>query len=64
MLDKRRLLAITKSDMLDEELTDALTHEIEAAPELHGIPRQFISSVTGLHIRELKDMLWETLTKD
>ena len=64
MLDKRRLLAITKSDMLDEELTDALTHEIEAAPELHGIPRQFISSVTGLHIREIKDMLWETLTKD
>ncbi len=64
MLDKQRLLAITKSDLLDEELTEGLTHEIEAAPELHGIPYLFISSATGLHIRELKDLLWQTLTRD
>lgn len=64
MLDKQRLLAITKSDLLDEELTEGLTHEIEAAPELRGIPYLFISSATGLHIRELKDLLWQTLTRD
>ena len=64
MLDKRRLLAITKSDMLDEELTEALSQELDAAPELRGIPRLFISSVAGLHIRELKDMLWSALTEE
>ena len=64
MLDKRRLLAITKSDMLDEELTEALSQELDAAPALRGIPRLFISSVAGLHIRELKDMLWSALTEE
>ena len=64
MLDKRRLLAVTKSDMLDEELTEALGQELDAAPELRGIPRLFISSVAGLHIRELKDMLWSALTEE
>ena len=64
MLDKRRLLAVTKSDMLDEELTEALSQELDAAPELRGIPRLFISSVAGLHIRELKDMLWSALTEE
>lgn len=64
MLDKQRLLAITKSDMLDDELTEGLTHEIEAAKELKGIPYLFISSVSGYHVQQLKDMLWNTLTKD
>ena len=64
MLDKRRLLAVTKSDMLDEELTEALSQEPDAAPELRGIPRLFISAVAGLHIRELKDMLWSALTEE
>lgn len=64
MLDKRRLLAVTKCDMLDEELTEGLRAEIEGAETLRGVPYLFISSVAGLHIRELKDLLWETLVRE
>ena len=59
MLDKQRVLAITKSDMLDQELMD----EIEPTlPE--GIPHVFISSITGMGLSVLKDILWEELNKD
>ena len=59
MLDKQRVLAITKSDMLDQELMD----EIEPTlPE--GVPHIFISSVSGLGISVLKDILWEELNKE
>ena len=59
MLDKQRVLAVTKSDMLDQELMD----EIEPTlPE--GIPHVFISSVSGLGISVLKDILWEELNKE
>lgn len=64
LLDKNRLLAITKSDMLDAELTADLETELGASPELKNMPRIFISSVTGFHITELKDMLWKALTED
>ena len=56
LLDKERLLAITKCDMLDEELIEQMKEHL---PE--GIPSLFISSVTGLNITQLKDMLWEAL---
>jgi GTP-binding protein len=56
---KSRALAITKSDLLDEELTAALSENL---PE--GIPAVFISSVTGLGITELKDILWKELNKE
>lgn len=55
LLDKRRVLAITKSDMLDDELME----EIEQ--DLPKIPYLFISSVTGFGIEKLKDMLWQEL---
>ncbi|MDH5609668.1 MAG: GTPase ObgE, partial [Cyclobacteriaceae bacterium] len=55
LLDKRRLLAISKSDMLDEELMS----EIKA--ELPDLPVQFISSLTMLGIPTLKDQLWQML---
>ncbi|MGM0477791.1 MAG: GTPase ObgE [Bacteroidota bacterium] len=55
LLDKRRLLAISKSDMLDEELIS----EIE--PDLPDIPHIFISSITEMNIQELKDLIWKTL---
>ena len=59
MLDKQRVLAVTKSDMLNQELMD----EIEPTlPE--GIPHVFISSVSGLGISVLKDILWEELNKE
>ena len=59
MLDKQRVLAITKSDMLDEELIKMLEPTL---PE--GIPHVFISSVSGMGIAKLKDILWEELNKD
>ena len=58
LLDKQRVLAITKSDMLDEELIEALSEDL---PE--GIPHIFISSITGMGITELKDILWKELNK-
>ena len=56
---KDRVLAITKSDMLDDQLKS----EIEAQlPE--DIPHVFISSFTQEGIKELKDMLWTALQKE
>ena len=56
LLDKQRLLAITKCDMLDDELIDQMKAHL---PE--GIETVFISSVTGLNISRLKDMIWAAL---
>lgn len=56
LLDKQRLLAITKCDMLDAALMEEMRGHL---PE--GVPALFISSVAGLHIAELKDMLWQAL---
>lgn len=59
LLDKPRLLAITKSDLLDEELKDLLRADI---PD--GLPSLFISSITQEGITQLKDKIWELLVKD
>ena len=59
LADKPRVLAISKSDMLDEELMA----EIEATlPE--GVPHIFISAVTGMGLTQLKDMLWNEITDE
>lgn len=58
LLDKRRILAISKSDMLDEELKEALSKD------LPDIPYIFISSVIGQGVAELKDLLWKELNAD
>ena len=55
LLDKRRVLAISKCDMLDAELTEAI------AADLPKIPHIFISSVANIGLRELKDLLWKEL---
>lgn len=55
LLDKQRLLTISKADMLDEELM------AEISKELKGIPHMFFSSVTGMNIQKLKDKIWEIL---
>lgn len=55
LLDKQRCLAISKADMLDEELMSAISSELE------GIPHLFFSSVTGFHVPQLKDKIWEIL---
>jgi len=56
MLDKHRVLAITKCDLLDEELEEMLR---ETLPD--DLPCVFISAVTGKGLTELKDLLWEEL---
>ncbi|MFK8268567.1 GTPase ObgE [Capnocytophaga cynodegmi] len=61
LLDKDRLIAISKSDMLDEELTSDIEKEIK--PALKGIPFLFISSVSGKGISQLKDTLWKMINK-
>lgn len=55
LLDKKRLLAITKTDFIDAQLQQELEEEL---PEL---PHVFISAVSGTGISELKDMLWSAL---
>ncbi|MBQ2416718.1 MAG: GTPase ObgE, partial [Alistipes sp.] len=56
LLDKQRILAVTKCDMLDEELIEQMKAEL---PE--GVETIFISSVAGYNIQRLKDRLWEML---
>ena len=59
LFDKPRVLAITKSDLLDDELVEALSEDL---PE--GIPHLFISAVAGKGITELKDLLWKALNEE
>ena len=56
LLDKQRFLAITKADMLDEELLAELKQEVP-----QEIPSIFISSVSGFNIPQLKDQIWHML---
>ncbi|MCX6313456.1 MAG: GTPase ObgE [Sphingobacteriales bacterium] len=56
MLQKDFVIAVSKTDMLDEELKTAIQKELPS-----NIPHIFISSVTGLGLPELKDLLWKTL---
>lgn len=58
LLDKRRVLAISKSDMLDDELMQEISQDL---PE---IPYVFISSITQYGIPALKDLLWHELNSD
>jgi GTP-binding protein len=59
LVDKPRLLAISKSDMLDDELIA----EIEATlPD--DLPHVFLSAVTGMGVTALKDMLWREITSE
>lgn len=59
LIDKDRMLAISKSDMLDEELMGEM--ETVLKEELPGVTPVFISSVSGLGMPRLKDRLWELL---
>ena len=56
LLDKDRLLAISKSDMLDDELKAEITAELP-----NGVPHLFISSVAQTGLQTLKDTLWKML---
>lgn len=56
MLSKERVLAITKCDLLDDELISLLEPELPT-----DIPHIFISAVTGFGVSQLKDILWQVL---
>jgi GTP-binding protein len=56
LLDKERLLAISKSDMLDDELQEEIKKEMPS-----GVPFLFFSSVAQIGLQELKDQLWKML---
>ncbi len=56
LLDKPRVLAITKCDLIDEELKDLLRPELPK-----DVPALFISAVAQQGLDELKDLLWETI---
>ena len=59
LADKSRVLAISKSDMLDDELREEMSAEL---PE--GVPSVFISAVTGQGLTELKDLLWREINSE
>jgi GTPase len=56
LLDKKFVIAISKSDMLDDELKEAIKKELPL-----DIPNTFISSITHQGLVQLKDLLWNTL---
>ena len=56
MLQKNVVIAISKSDLLDEELTADIASNLPK-----NIPHVFISSVSGTGLQALKDLLWQTL---
>jgi GTPase len=58
LLDKQRILAISKSDLLDDELRE------EIRKDLPEVPYCFLSSVTGEGVVELKDLLWKELNDE
>src|SRR5690606_24757186 len=56
LLDKKRLLAVSKADLLDEELTEALAAELPA-----DVESVVISAITGQGITQRKDLIWKGL---
>ncbi|MBQ0050417.1 MAG: GTPase ObgE [Bacteroidales bacterium] len=59
LMDKQRVLAITKRDLLDDELVEMLSADL---PD--DLPVVFISAVAGMGIQELKDILWAALNSE
>ena len=61
LLDKNRLVAVSKCDMLDEELIEEMREDMK--DDFKDVPYLFISSVSGLGIQKLKDELWKLLNE-
>jgi GTP-binding protein len=59
MLQKDVVIAVSKSDMLDDELKEEISKHLPAK-----IPHVFISSVTQQGLKELKDLLWASLNEN
>ncbi|HOF20094.1 MAG TPA: GTPase ObgE [Bacteroidales bacterium] len=58
LLDKKRVLAVSKTDLLDDELKSGLSRDL---PDIPGI---FVSSFTGTGLNQLKDLLWGVLNEN
>ncbi len=58
LLDKPRILAITKCDLIDKEMEEMITSDLKI-----DIPIIFISAVTQYHLLQLKDLLWKTIDR-
>ena len=61
LLDKERLVAVSKCDMLDQELIEEMDADMK--DDFKDVPYMFISSVSGLGIQQLKDRLWKLLNE-
>lgn len=59
LLDKKRILAISKNDLIDDETRKEIKKHLPKK-----VPHLFISSATGEGIKELKDLIWLCLTEE
>ena len=59
LLDKPRILGLSKSDIIDDELKTMISSEL---PE--GLPHIYFSSVTGQGVQDLKDKIWQHVSKN
>jgi GTP-binding protein len=62
LLDKQRLIAISKSDLLDEKQISKIKKNI--SNKIKNIPFEFISSVSNIGLIEIKDLMWKVLNED
>ena len=62
LLDKQRLIAISKSDLLDEKQISKIKKNI--SNKIKNVPFEFISSVSNIGLIEIKDLMWKLLNED
>ena len=62
LLDKQRLIAISKSDLLDEKQTSKIKKNI--SNKIKNVPFEFISSVSNIGLIQIKDLMWKVLNED
>jgi len=62
LLDKQRLIAISKSDLLDEKQTSKIKKNI--SNKIKDVPFEFISSVSNIGLIQVKDLIWKVLNED
>ena len=62
LLDKQRLIAISKSDLLDEKQISKIKKNI--SNKIKNVPFEFISSVSNIGLIQIKDLMWKVLNED
>ncbi len=62
LLDKQRLIAISKSDLLDEKQTSKIKKNI--SNKIKDVPFEFISSISNIGLIQIKDLMWKVLNED